>query len=83
MTDNNNIVPFRPRVALTTCTLPQENDGAIEGQDELGPIESRPYSIDVIGGAGGKSLLDACLPTHVAMAAMAFIMERLNAPAIA
>ena len=83
MTDDNNILPFRLRVARTTCALPQDYDEAIEGQDELGPIESRPYSVDVIGGAGGKSLLDACLPTHVAMAAMAFIMERLNAPAIA
>ena len=85
MPDANNILPFRPRTALTSCTLPQDDDEfsgeTPEEGKELQSIGSRPWSIDVFDGPGGKSLIDACLPTHIAVAAMAFIMERLEAPA--
>lgn len=79
MPDSNNVVPLRPRVARATCALPQYDDETPAEGDELG----RAWSLDVIGGAGGKSLLDACLPTHIANAAAAFIMEQLNAAAVA
>ncbi len=79
MPDNDNIVPFRPRAALTSCTLPQDDD-EFRGETPEGD-GSRPWSVEMFDGPGGKSLIDACLPTHIAVAAMAFIMERLEAPA--
>jgi hypothetical protein len=84
---NENIIQFRPRAALTTCTLPEDDceydDETSDEGEELPPIASRPYSIDVFDGEGGKSLLDACLPTHIAMAAVAFIMKQLEMTATA
>ena len=86
---NENIIPFRPRPALTTCTLPEEEDAyddetsedddeMLDDGDELPPIASRSHSIAVFDGPGGKSLLDACLPTQIVMEAVAFIMQRLE-----
>lgn len=86
MPNDDNIIPFRPRPALSTCALPECDDDALEcetagdwtPEDEV-PVESRPHSIDVIHGGGGKSLLDACIPTPIAMAAVALITEQLAA----
>lgn len=82
---NDNIIPFRPRAALTSCVLSDYDDDAPEDEtfEDAAPVVGRPYSIDVLDGEGGKSLLDACLPTHIAMAAVTFIMERLALPATA
>jgi hypothetical protein len=92
---SDNIIQFRPRAALTTCTLPEddwdydddgdepENDWDRDDGEELPPIASRPHSIAVFDGPGGKSLLDACLPTQIAMEAVAFIMKRLDMTATA
>ena len=82
-TDNNNIIPFRPRKALATCALPEGDDDApdYEMAEDVAPVASRTHSIDVIDGAGGNSLLDVCAPTPVVMAAAAFIMEQLAATA--
>jgi hypothetical protein len=81
-TDNNNVIPFRPRKALA-CALPEgaDDDYALDDEtlEDAAPVASRPHSIDVIDGAGGNSLLDACLPRPIAMAAVAFIMEQLAA----
>jgi hypothetical protein len=81
-TDNNNVIPFRPRKTLATCALPEgDDDYALDDETLEGaaPVASRPHSIDVIDGAGGNSLLDVCAPTPIVMAAVAFIMEQLAA----
>jgi hypothetical protein len=81
MTTDNNIIQFRPRKTLATYALPEcDDDDApdYETTEDAAPIALGP-SIDVIDGRGGNSLLDACLPTPVAMAAVAFIMEQLAA----
>ena len=79
---NDNIIPFRPRKALAACALPENDDDYTlddETSEAAAPVEKLSHSIDVIPGAGGNSLLDACLPAHIAMAAAAFIMEQLAA----
>jgi hypothetical protein len=89
MPNDDNIIPFRPRAAaLSTCALPEydteyDDETLLDGDDgaPMPPVASRPYSVEVFGSEGGKSLLDACLPTHIAVAAMAFIVERLELPA--
>jgi hypothetical protein len=77
---NDNIIPFRPRAALTTCALPEIDDDApdYETAEEAAPI-ALGHSIDVIDGPGGNSILDVCAPTPVVMAAVAFILEQLAA----
>ena len=66
-TDNNNVIPFRPRKALATCALPECDDDYMlndETGDDAAPIALGP-SIDVIDGPGGNSLLDVCAPTPI------------------
>jgi hypothetical protein len=80
-TDNNNIIPFRPRKTLATCALPEGDDDYTlddETPEAAAPV-ARAHSIDVIDGPGGNSLMDICVPTPIAMAAVAFIMEQLAA----
>ena len=80
-TDNNNVIPFRPRKALATCALPEgDDDYALDDEtsEAAAPIALGP-SIDVIDGPGGNSHMDVCGPTPIIMAAAAFIMEQLAA----
>jgi hypothetical protein len=80
--NNNNVIPFRPRKALATCALPEgDDDYALDDEtsEAAAPVASRTHSIDVIDGPGGNSLMDICVPTPIAMAAVAFIMEQLAA----
>ena len=80
-TDNNNVIPFRPRKTLATCALPEgDDDYALDDEtsEAAAPIALGP-SIDVIDGAGGNSLLDVCAPTPIVMSAVALIMEQLAA----
>jgi len=79
---NDNIIPFRPRTALTACTLPENDDDYTlddETSEAAAPVEKLSHSIDVIDGPGGNSYLDVTAPTPVIMAAAAFIMEQLAA----
>jgi hypothetical protein len=81
-TDNNNVIPFRPRKTLATCALPEGDDDYTlddETLEDVAPVASRTHSIDVIDGPGGNSFLDVTAPTPVIMAAVAFIMEQLAA----
>jgi hypothetical protein len=86
MPNDDNIIPFCRRPALSTCALPKDDDAAPEDEtagdwtpeDEV-PIGSRLYSIDVSPSIGGKSTIDACGPTPIIMAAVALIMEQLAA----
>jgi hypothetical protein len=86
-TDNNNVIPFRPRKTLATCALPENDDDYTlddETSEAAAPVEKLSHSIDVIAGPGGNSYLDVTAPTPVIMAAAAFIMEQLAAlPAMA
>jgi len=79
-TDNNNVIPFRPRKTLATCALPEGDDDYVlndETCEAAAPVEKLSHSIDVIDGPGGNSLMDICVPTPIAMAAVAFILEQL------
>jgi hypothetical protein len=90
MPNDDNIIPFRQRPALSICSPleydPEYDDEALLAGDDGAPmplVASRPHSVEVLGSAGGNSLLDACIPTQLALEAMAFIMARLPAPATA
>src|ERR1035437_8794683 len=46
-TDNNNVIPFRPRKALATCALPEDDDDyALDDEtlEDAAPIALAPQS---------------------------------------
>jgi hypothetical protein len=85
MPNDDNVIPFRPRPALSTCALPEYDDEAPEDEtagdwtpkDEV-PVASRAWSMDVSPSIGGKTLIDVCIPTPAAMAVVALITELLG-----
>jgi hypothetical protein len=90
MPNDDNIIPFRRRPALSTCALPEydpeyDDEAPLAGDDgaPMPPVASRPPFVEILGSEGGNSILDACIPTWLAVDAMAFIMARLPVPATA